>query len=110
MNPLNKTFDSDELTEELWEGIEAFHASLPFTPGPWSAEMVDGSNKDLWRVVSHAYNDEEPGICGDHSKAWRLSEGDARAIAMIPQVYEYLVGRAEHDPVAAALVRDFKGE
>jgi hypothetical protein len=63
------------------------------TPGPWTAEETD---KGRLRVVSKFYADEEPGICGDHSKAWRLCADDARLIAAAPDLLAALAQLLEH--------------
>jgi len=39
-----------------------------------------------WSVVCDAYEDETPGICGNHSKAWPLFQEDARLIAAAPDM------------------------
>ncbi len=76
----------DVLTEEQVREIERYHESLPHTPGPWAVEEDEKTGRP--RVVSRAYHDEEPGICGDHSKHWPLSEDDARLISKAPQLRE----------------------
>lgn len=57
-----------------------------FSPPPWSAVEEDGK----WSVVCDAYEDETPGICGNHSKAWPLFREDARLIAAAPDMLEAL--------------------
>lgn len=56
------------------------------SPGPWSAIEEDGK----WLVVCDAYEDETPGICGNHSPEWPLHEGDATAIAALPDLIRAL--------------------
>jgi hypothetical protein len=64
------------------------------TPGPWAVEQIEerAGRPDRWVVVSKHYSDEEPGICGDHSKHWALTEDDARLIAAAPDLLEACLG------------------
>ena len=61
-----------------------------------SKQEVDGVT---WSIESHAYSDEEPGICGRHSEAWPLSIDDARFIAHarqdIPRLLDAVRGLRE---------------
>lgn len=59
------------------------------TPGPWEVEE-DGLRDGVWRVVSQAYSDETPGICGAHSKHWPLTKEDADLIAAAPDLLKAL--------------------
>ncbi len=74
-------FEEDAPTAQ--DDIEDYVNSLTHSPGPWE---VEETKKGHLRVVSRFYRDETPGICGDHSKHWRLSEDDARLIASAPDL------------------------
>ena len=78
------------------------------TPGPWAAEDLE---LEHWgRVVSHGYSDEEPGICGNYSKEWKLTIEDAKFIASARDAIPTLLDKiemAEYDTEKAE--RDFVG-
>lgn len=78
------------------------------TPGPWEAQQFEErtDRPDRWGVVSKHYSDEEPGICADHSKAWRLSEEDARLIAAAPDLLASLRAMATALHMAQILMKE----
>ena len=65
--------DLDELEKLLAEA----------TPGPWGIREEGRGRKEVLVIVSGAYEDEEPGICGPHSSSWPLEASDADAIVAL---------------------------
>ena len=49
------------------------------TPPPWNDVSSEGGGL----IVSNAYDDETPGVCGDHSKEWPLDMTDAALICLL---------------------------
>lgn len=69
------------------------------TPGPWRTEGEDCRRSCV--VESAHYEDEEPGICGNHSKYWALLDDDAAFIAesrtLVPELARALLAANEEN-------------
>jgi hypothetical protein len=77
------------------------------TPTPWRVEEYeDRKGNERARIVSAAFSDEEPGICGDHSKAWPLTDEDAAFIVLACNAHDRLaaIWRAAEVLVASLTV------
>ncbi len=72
------TYTDEE--EAAMDAAEAHFATLPHSPDPWVAEEDE---KGRWVVNCAAYTDETP-LIARGSKAWPMTEDDARLIARSP--------------------------
>ncbi len=74
------------------------------TPGPWDERGDENDRESSSYVVSEAYVDEEPGICGDCNKHWPLVRADAELIVAARNALPALLARAEVYEAAKALI------
>lgn len=72
------------------------------TPGPWDERGDENDRESSSYVVSEAYVDEEPGICGDCNKHWPLVRADAELIVAARNALPALLARAEVYEAAVA--------
>lgn len=72
---------------------EAAEMAAKATPGPWRVD--ESGDRERFVVESIHYEDETPGVCGDHSTPWRLIEEDADFIAAARTAVPALAGYVE---------------